>query len=62
MRVPPHRFFNFVYKWTIERVPADERESWTAGLLAPLYPGERRERTKEDLLAEGASFLGAMSG
>jgi hypothetical protein len=56
--LPPHRFFNFVYSWAIERIPAEKREEWEVNMQMPVRPDA--EPTPAQVEAEGESFMALM--
>ncbi len=54
LTLPPDRFWNFVYCWSLERVK--DREKFIYDLTRPL-PGQARQVTDEQLAAEGRDFM-----
>ena len=60
MRLPPHRFLNIIYTWSISRIDPERREEWEAMLNDPL-PGEEAKPSDTDLEMDGDSFMSAMT-
>jgi len=59
MRLPPYRFFNVVWAWSLGKVQPEDREEWIRSMNAPLDP--KAPPTPEQEEQEGADFLAAMS-
>lgn len=58
IRLPGHRFLNYVFGWCVKRIEPEKREEWEAMLDAPI-PG--MEPTPAMVEAEGQSFMDLMS-
>lgn len=43
MRLPAHRFLNYVQAWCYQRIQPEKREEWEHMLTAPL-PGREKEK------------------
>jgi hypothetical protein len=62
--MPLHRFFNYVWSWTLDRIAFwkdEEREEFMRNMVSPL-PGEKIEATPEELEMDAALFEAAFSG
>lgn len=60
VRLPGHRFLNYVYGWAVKRIDPEKREEWDAMLEAPI-PGLSTEPSEAQIEAEGQSFMALMA-
>jgi hypothetical protein len=60
LRLPIHRFLNYVYAWCLERVEAEKLEQWRWEMNQPL-PGREKDVTDAQVEEEGRGFMDLMT-
>lgn len=61
LRLPIHRFLNYVYAWCVERINPEKLEQWQWELEQPL-PGQEKKPTEGQTEDEGQGFMDFMAG
>lgn len=61
LRLPVHRFLNYVYAWCVARIDPEKLEQWHWELNQPL-PGRERVITDAQAEEEGQGFMDLMMG
>lgn len=62
IKLPTHRFLNFVYAWAVAHIPPDKIEDFLFQLTAPLPGREKAKPTPSDADEDARLFMAAMQG